>query len=140
MCMLKITARSLLRFWQIVETKSKTMGSPTIYMYMYLSENKWLSLIALTGKAVFVWTENSYIRLFRLRFWQIVEASARRRARRGVTGLDEGLYYLCTSRMVSFSFSIIDYKSLTYIGGSRPITIFRPNKNSFSSQSDETAT
>ena len=35
---------------------------PTIY----LSDNKWLSLIALTGKAVFVRTENDNIRLFRL--------------------------------------------------------------------------
>ena len=36
-----------------------------------------------------------------------------------------------------FSFSTIDYKSLTYArGGSRPITVFRPDKNSFSSQSE----
>ena len=33
---------------------------------MYILENKWLSLIALTGKAVFVRTENDYIRHFRL--------------------------------------------------------------------------
>ena len=42
--------------------------------------------------------------------------------------------------MVSFSFSIIDYKGFTYGGGgggSRHITVFRPDKNSFSSQSDD---
>ena len=38
--------------------------------------------------------------------------------------LDEGLYYIPTCLMVSFSFSIMDYKSLTYVWGSRPMTVF----------------
>ena len=38
---------------------------------------------------------------------------------------------------LSFSFSIINYKSLTYAGGSRPITVFCLDKHSFCSQSDE---
>ena len=63
--MLKITARPLLRFWQIVEAKSKTRGF-WVRRRPLLSENEWLSVIALTGKALFVQTENDYISLFRL--------------------------------------------------------------------------
>ena len=65
-------------------------------------------------------TENDYISFFDSCFWQIVEAKSK------VMGCwVRGRPLLPTPRMVSFSFSIIDYKSLTYVGGSRPITVFR---------------
>ena len=35
---------------------------------------------------------------------------------------------ILTCRMVSFRFSIIDYKSLIYVGDPRPITVSRPVK------------
>ena len=65
-------------------------------------------------------------------FWQTVEAKSKTSGcwvrRRPL---------LPSSRMVSFSFSTIDYKSLTYVGGLRPITVFLTDKNSFFRQSDE---
>ena len=61
------------------------------------------------------------ISVFNSCFWQIVEAKSKAM----------GCWLLPTPRMVSFSFSIIDCKSLTYVGGSRPITVFRLDKHSF---------
>ena len=66
-----------------------------------------------------------------LRFWQIVKAKSKTM---GCWVRSRPL--LPTSRMVSFSCSIIDYKSLTYAWGFAAYNRF-PYKNSFSSQSDD---
>ena len=67
-----------------------------------------------------------------LRLWQIVEAKSKTM---GCWVRSRPL--LLTCRMVSFSFSTIDYKSLTYARGFAAYNSFCPDKNSLSTQSDD---